>query len=120
MIQHRLGRLRVLGLPTCLICSVCLLIGQAASAQNPPQSSPQQTPPSQQPNQQKPPQQQNPFENVPQTPEKPTQPSNIQEAKPATIGENIIEAVDFRGQHRVPQDTLRALIYTKKGDVYDE
>ncbi|MGI8961625.1 MAG: outer membrane protein assembly factor BamA [Bryobacteraceae bacterium] len=36
------------------------------------------------------------------------------------MGENIIEAVEFRGQHRVPQDTLRALIYTKKGDVYDE
>ena len=39
---------------------------------------------------------------------------------PPKVGENIIEAVDFRGQHRVPQDTLRALIYTKKGDVYDE
>ena len=36
------------------------------------------------------------------------------------MGENIIEGVDFRGQHKVPQDTLRALIYTKKGDVYDE
>src|SRR5207245_4108100 len=66
---------------------------------------------------QKPP---NPFENVPQAPEKPTQQPNVQEAKPAPTGENIIEAVEFRGQHRVPQDTLRALIYTKKGDVYDE
>ncbi len=36
------------------------------------------------------------------------------------MGENIIEEVQFRGQHKVPQDTLRALIYTKKGDVYDE
>ena len=47
-------------------------------------------------------------------------PSGIQEAKPAPVGDNIIEGVDFRGQQKVPQDTLRALIYTKKGDVYDE
>ena len=84
-------------------------------------SSQQQTPPPQQtpPQQQKPP---NPFENVPAAPEKPAAPTNpnVQEAKPAPVGENIIEAVEFRGQHKVPQDTLRALIYTKKGDVYDE
>jgi len=92
-----------------------------APAQNPPPQ--QQNPPQQQPPQQ---QQQNPFENVPQAPEKPNpppppqNPAGIQEAKPATVGENIIEAVDFRGQHKVPQDTLRALIYTKKGDLYDE
>ncbi len=91
-----------------------MTFGQAPT-QNPPQNPPQPSPP---PQQQKPP---NPFENVPQAPEKPSQPpSNIQEAKPAPIGANIIEAVDFRGQHRVPQDTLRALIYTKKGDVYEE
>lgn len=36
------------------------------------------------------------------------------------IGENVVEEVQFRGQKRVPQDTLRALIYTKKGDPYDE
>ncbi len=36
------------------------------------------------------------------------------------VGENIVEGVQFQGQKRVPQDTLRALIYTKKGDVYDE
>ncbi|MGI9072991.1 MAG: outer membrane protein assembly factor BamA [Bryobacteraceae bacterium] len=144
MIQHRLGCLRVPVFPTiCFICSVCVVnllasrafaaaegpgagqrIEQATSPQNPPPSNPpqnssQQAPPSQPP-QQKPPQQQNPFENVPQAPEKPTPPSNIQEAQPAKMGENIIEAVEFRGQHRVPQDTLRALIYTKKGDVYDE
>jgi outer membrane protein insertion porin family len=44
----------------------------------------------------------------------------VQEAKPAPVGANIIEAVDFRGQRKVPQDTLRALIYTKKGDTFDE
>lgn len=71
------------------------------------------------------PQQPNPFENVPQAPEKPNQPapsnpSGVQEAKTAPIGANVIEGIDFRGQRRVPQDTLRALIFTKKGDVYDD
>ncbi|HEY6991459.1 MAG TPA: outer membrane protein assembly factor BamA, partial [Bryobacteraceae bacterium] len=32
---------------------------------------------------------------------------------------NIVEQVNFRGQRKVPQDTMRALIFTKKGDVYD-
>ena len=44
----------------------------------------------------------------------------IQEVKPAAIDENIVEEVQFRGQRKVPQDTLRGLIFTKKGDVYDE
>ena len=103
---------------------------QAAANQqpsSPAQQPPQQNPPPQQQNPQGPRQNpSNPFENVPQAPEKPNQPnqpqnpSGIQEAKPAAIGENIIEGVEFRGQHKVPQDTLRALIYTKKGDVFDE
>ncbi len=136
MIQHRLSCLGAPVLPVCVICSVCLItllpasrvFGQSAQqstppqnpppTHNPPQNPPQQKPP--QPNPQKPQQQPNPFENVPQAPEKAAPPSSVQEAKPAAIGENIIEAVDFRGQRRVPQDTLRALIYTKKGDVYDE
>jgi len=88
---------------------------QAKPPQNPPQG---QT----QPQQNKP---NNPFENVPTTPEtqkapEKQNPAAIQDAKPVTVGENIIEAVEFRGQRKVPQDTLRALIYTKKGDVYDE
>ncbi len=59
---------------------------------------------------------------MPEAPKKPApkNPSGVQEATPATVGANIIEEVQFRGQHKVPQDTLRALIYTKKGDVYDE
>ncbi|MBV8827802.1 MAG: outer membrane protein assembly factor BamA, partial [Acidobacteriaceae bacterium] len=82
------------------------------------QPAPPPQPPPQQPPQQRPP---NPFENVPAAPQKPTQqPSNVQEAQTATIGPNIIEAVEFRGQRKVPQDTLRALIFTKKGDVYDD
>ena len=47
-------------------------------------------------------------------------PNGIQEAKPIAIGDNMIEEVQFRGQKKVPQDTLRALIFTKKGDIYDE
>jgi len=32
----------------------------------------------------------------------------------------VIEEIQIRGARRVPQDTLRALIFTKKGDKYDE
>ncbi len=91
-----------------------------APVQQPSTPPPQQTPPAQTPPAQRP---TNPFENVPVAPEKPTQPaapSAIQEGKPAAMGPNIIEEVQFRGQHKVPQDTLKGLIYTKKGDVYDE
>ncbi len=104
---------------------------QSAPAQQKQQTPPQQNPPTPQPQPApaQPPQQKpaNPFENVPTAPEppaqpqaQPQQPSNVQEAKSAPVGANIIEGVDFRGQRKVPQDTLRALIYTKKGDVYDE
>ena len=101
---------------------------QSSTQQKTPPPQPQQNPPAQTPQQKpaQPPQQKpaNPFETVPTAPERqpgqPQQPANVQEAKPAQIGPNIIEGVDFRGQRKVPQDTLRALIYTKKGDVYDE
>lgn len=33
---------------------------------------------------------------------------------------NVIEAIEFRGVQHVSQDTLRALIHSKVGDVYDE
>lgn len=97
---------------------------EQAATQNP---RPAQTPAPTQTQPSKPPPQ-SPFENVPVTPEKPAQPnqpapanpSGIQDAKTVPIGDNIIEAVEFRGQRKVPQDTLRALIFTKKGDVYDE
>jgi outer membrane protein insertion porin family len=32
----------------------------------------------------------------------------------------IIESIAFRGTRRVPQDTLKALIVSKAGDVYNE
>src|SRR5580693_9394352 len=43
---------------------------------------------------------------------------------PATPGEtlapDVIENIEFRGSRRVPQDTLRAMIFSRKGDVYNE
>ena len=33
---------------------------------------------------------------------------------------DVVEAIEFRGSRRVPQDTLRALISTRKGDILNE
>lgn len=64
---------------------------------------------------------------MPTAPEKPAEPNqpapanpSVGEAKNAPMGANIIEGVDFRGQHRVPQDRMRALVFEKAGDVYDD
>ena len=84
------------------------------------------------------PQPQNPFESVPQAaeqpkPQAPKPPSPFErpaeapkpeEPKPAAPGEpakvaDEIEAIEFRGARRVPQDTLRALIFSKSGDRID-
>jgi outer membrane protein insertion porin family len=97
------------------------LLGSTAVAQ---QNPPQPAPPKPQPPQQK---KANPFETVPQgaetpQPETPAPPKpevtqvNPTEAPP----EDIIELIEFRGARRIPQDTLRALVSTKKGDKYDE
>jgi outer membrane protein insertion porin family len=94
--------------------------------------------------------QNNPFENVPQAqPNTPTpRPSTPQTPPPQTpappgtppavqapqfetpapanaapgekLAADVIEAIEFRGSRRVPQDTLRALIFSRKGDVYNE
>jgi outer membrane protein insertion porin family len=110
---------------------VCVLGLLPALAQNPPAApgNTQAAPPAQNKT--------NPFETVPQTPTpKPAQPP----AAPPTPGvkppfetlpttpapkvvqgnQNIIEAIEFRGSRRVPQETLRGLIVTHKGDVYNE
>ena len=82
---------------------------------------------------------QNPFEQVPQAPgqAKPDEPKPTAPAKPrleapvatpqapptaAAAGavEDVIESIEFRGSRRVPQDTLRALIFSKKGDKLDD
>jgi len=69
-----------------------------------------------------------PFEKVPQVkePEKPApqqpQAPAPQAAKPEQPAEvpNVVEAIEFRGARRVSQDTLKALIFTKKGDAIDD
>jgi outer membrane protein insertion porin family len=78
----------------------------------------------------------NPFETVPVGAEQPPQPAEpvkpvVQPpfevpkalepgAAPLAANQNVIGAIEFRGSRRVPQDTLRALIFTKKGDTYSE
>ncbi len=106
-----------------LLC-VCAAVAPIGWAQTPP--APQQPSPEQQ---NKP---QNPFEAVPETAQpqtKPGQPAPQQPAleapKPAEQasvppGGKAIEAIVFTGQRRVSQDILRALISTKKGDIYNE
>lgn len=113
MMFHRLDRLGV-----SVLCSGAVFFGLGlgqAFAQN-----------QQQQQQPKPP---NPFETVPQAPQQPAappqqppaaaqQPSRV--TRPGQPPENIVEAIEFRGARRVRQDTLQALIFTKKGDRFDE
>jgi len=114
MMYFRLGRP-----PAPVLCSAVFLMGIGipfAAAQN-----------QQQPQQPKPP---NPFEQVPTEPAQPPklqtpppppaaqQPSRV--VRPGQPPENIIEAIEFRGARRVRQDTLQALIFTKKGDTFSE
>ena len=49
----------------------------------------------------------------------PVKPPEPGQAQPA-LAENVVEGIEFRGARRVPQDTLRALIFSKNGDVYNE
>src|SRR5579863_5448332 len=73
----------------------------------------------------------NPFETVPQGAEPAAQPpapagqtpglqAPKSAAEPEQAFEDVIESIEFRGVRRVPQDTLRALIFTKKGDKLDD
>ena len=75
------------------------------------------------PQQPKPP---NPFEQVPQAAEEPKPlPPKPDQAKPLTAVNpdrpptDTIESINFRGARKVPQDTLRAMIFSKRGDAYD-
>src|SRR5271165_1054753 len=125
MMFHRLGCLRAW-----VLCSVVILpivgVPQAA-AQN--QQSPQQ---------QQPPKPPSPFETVPEGKEEPkptpppapaqapppaatpATPEGLRAARPGQPPQNVIEAIEFRGARRVRQDTLQALIFSKKGDRFDE
>jgi outer membrane protein insertion porin family len=120
MIRPRPLRLRVQILPALTIYGVCLAVAGTAFAlpQAQPNSNQQQAPPPQpQPPAPAPPagqqpKQQNPFENVPEAPQ-PQQPQ-------AKNNAGLIDEIQFRGQRRIPQDTLRALILSRKGDVYSD
>ncbi|MGA3028717.1 MAG: outer membrane protein assembly factor BamA [Bryobacteraceae bacterium] len=114
--------------PWCLLAAaVCTLAASTAGAQ---QTSAQQPPAKQ--DEQKPAQQQNtqnPFETVPEekaqpapaapAPTRGVQPPVTPAAQPGGVPD-VIEAIEFRGTRRVPQETLRALIFSKAGDRIDE
>ncbi len=105
-----------------------------AQQQAPPPAQPAQPPPAQPPARG-----QNPFETVPQETTPPPAPAPPPPAAapapqpgqpqlevpktnetPVQPAGQIVESIEFRGARRVPQDTLRALIFTKAGDVYSE
>jgi len=127
--------------------ALCLggLVAPAGAQQA--QTPPAQTPPPQQNPPQPAPQPRNPFEDVPGTPAKPAQqpaqppaqPSPLENVpsepnqpapqleapKPAPgapqpVTGDVIRGIEFRGARRVPSETLKALIFTKVGDLYSE
>src|ERR1035438_1369144 len=134
-------RLRLVVIPACFcVISICPPLSAQAPAQQPAAGQPpaqpqQQTPPVTPP---KP----SPFETIPTAPAPPPPPAPPPapaaapaarpgqrpqleppkaEAAPApNPNGQVIEAFEFRGAKRVPQDTLKALIISKPGDVYSE
>jgi len=113
MMFDRPGRLWLL-----VVCACCW----PAGAQTPPSTPPQQN------------QRPNPFETVPEVAEPPKAapkpsapqarpqletPREPEAPKPPSSRQDVIEAIEFRGSRRVPQDTLRAMIFSKKGDRFD-
>lgn len=126
------------GLRAATLLTVSLLCGPALSAQDPPREEKPGVPSTPQPPSEKP----TPDEK-PKSPEKPPEekPETLrletpQEA-PATSPEpeaaklpvtapvegprqDVIEEIIFRGNRRVPAATLRARIFSHKGDAYDE
>src|SRR5580658_5573814 len=127
MMFHRPGRLRVVLLCSSIFSTSAIFLEaqQPAAQQQPP---PQQQPAPQQPAPQ--PNKPNPFETVPQTPAQPPKqdiqnvpppkPEAPRATQPGQPPEDVIEAIEFRGARRVRQDTLQAIIQSKKGDKYDE
>jgi outer membrane protein insertion porin family len=130
--------LRPMRLNSAVVCLCGLIAAAPAKPQNA-APAPQQQRPAQQPTPQTPapPAQQNrnnPFETVPQAapeqpPAQPAQPPTapqfeapkvVEAAQQPPLASDIVEGIAFRGARRVPQDTLRAMIFTKVGDVYNE
>src|ERR1019366_8221198 len=114
-------RLRLVVIPACVcVISICPGLSVQAFAQQPAAQPQTQTPPATPP---KP----SPFETIPaeqQAAPPPAQPgpqleTPRQEAAPAVNPNGqVVEAFEFRGAKRVPQDTLKALIISKPGDIY--
>ncbi len=116
---------------TVALVYLCVLAA-VLSAQNAPAPAPAQPPqPTQQPPAQ--PNRNNPFEAVPQgAPATPGQgaatPPQFEAPKAPeagfeqpTVGSGTIEGIEFRGARRVPQDTLRAMIFSARwAIVYNE
>ena len=65
-----------------------------------------------------------PFEDIPlEEPQAPSPFEDIQEEQrqpQRRPGEEIVEAVEFRGTRRIPRDSLSARIFTRRGDLFDE
>jgi len=102
---------------------------QTPPTQTPPQPAPQQRNPFEdvpgtgtQPAQQKP-AQTNPLESVPNAPGQPAPQLETPQPAPGAaqpaVGE-VIKGIEFRGARRVPSETLKALIFTKAGDLFSE
>src|ERR1039457_3300927 len=119
-------RLRLVVIPACVcVISICPGLSVQAFAQQPPAQPQTQTPPATPP---KP----SPFETIPaeqqpapppaapvappaaQPGQRPQLETPRQEAAPAVNPNGqVVEAFEFRGAKRVPQDTLKALIISK-------
>jgi outer membrane protein insertion porin family len=119
------------------VCGLLTVVSARAQAPQPAPAGQQQTPATPAPaapapaTQQPPPaNRNNPFENVPQVeapkpaqaPAAPQFEAPKPDAAPqqAPLGADVVESIQFRGARRVPQDTLRAMIFSKVGDVYNE
>src|SRR5262249_44750552 len=110
-----------LGMGLCLLGVVNAQAQQDAA--QPPRNNPFETIP------QAAPQPPTPAPRAPQPPPPPAQGPTIETVKPAAPEaapppqnlsfEDVVEDIEFRGVRRVPADTLRAMIFTKRGDKYD-
>jgi outer membrane protein insertion porin family len=124
---YRRVRLRII-LSLLCVAAACLCSPILSAQQESPANQQPEQPKPQPPKPEQPKRTPSPFETVPEAaePPKPVAPKPepgqpaAPKAQPGQPAENVIEAIEFRGSRRVPQDTLRALILTKRGDNYDE